>query len=213
ALLAYELHYGGETERCRSLAERAIEKARASGDATVLAHTLANATAATWGTDGLQERARTSHELVELVQHLDDPHLTFWAALRRVVVGMQVGEPSQVEAGLATMRTLAASVPRPLIVMTQLRLESSWALVRGDLKAAEQWAREAYEVANASGEPDAVDVWTGQTSRIRQFQGRRGELLEGMLQRAGEPGSLTSWRAAAALTLIEEDRADEAGEL
>src|SRR5262249_46261292 len=81
------------------------------GDATVLAHRLANATGATWGTDGLQERARTSHELVELVQHLDDPHLTFWAALRRVVVGMQVGEPSQVEAGLATMRTLAASVP------------------------------------------------------------------------------------------------------
>jgi class 3 adenylate cyclase/tetratricopeptide (TPR) repeat protein len=213
ALMAYELHHGGEPARCRSLAENAIEKARASGDRTVLAHTLANATAATWGTDALRERERTTHELFELVQRLDDPQLTFWAALRRVVVGMQIGEPSQVEAGLATMRTLATSVPRPLIVMTRLRLESNWALVRGDLKAAEQWATEAREAATASGEPDGVLVWTGQLSRIRYFQGDRGELLEGTLQQARGPGSLASWRAAAALGLIAGDRADEAREL
>ncbi len=213
ALLAYELHFGGEPARCRALAAEAIEIARAAGDPAALAHTLANATAATWGVDTLQERQRVSDELLELVQHLDDPRLILWTALRRTVVGLQAGERSQVESGLAAMRTLAASVPQPLITYMLLRLESGWALVQGDLQAAEQWAIQAHEVATASGEPDAAGMLDAQLSRVRYFQGRYAELVEGALRRAGKPDSLALWRAAAALALIESGRADEAREL
>ena len=212
ALLAFELHYGAEQERCRALAAEAIEIARAAGDSAALAHTLANATSATWATDTLRERQRVSDELVELVQSLDDPRLTFWAALRRMVVGLQAGERSQVESGLATMRTLAASVPQPLIAFTRLRLESIWALVQGDLQASEQWATEAYEVGRTSGEPDAVPSFGGQLNNVRSFQGRYGELVERTLQRADEPDSLAGWRAAAAKALVESGRSDEARE-
>jgi class 3 adenylate cyclase/tetratricopeptide (TPR) repeat protein len=212
ALLAYELHYGDQLERCRALAEQAVEIARAAGDPVTLAHTLANATAATWGTDTLQQRKRVSDELTELVQHMDDPRLSFWAALRRMVVGLQAGERSQVESGIASMRTLAASVPQPLIVWTRLKLESVWALVQGDLQAAEQWAIEAHEVAVASAQPDAAGSLAGQVSRVRYFQGRYRELLDQMLGVASEPNSLASWRAAAALALVESDREDEARE-
>src|SRR6202041_1731309 len=45
AMLAYELHHGGSSERCRALASEAIEIARAARDPGVLAHTLANASA------------------------------------------------------------------------------------------------------------------------------------------------------------------------
>ena len=148
ALLAYELHHGGEPVRFRALAADAIEMARAAGDPAALAHTLANASAATWATDTLRERQRVSDELAELVQPLDDPRLSFWAALRRMVVGLQAGERSQVESALATIRALAASVPEPWIACTRLKLESSWALVQGDLQASEQWAIEAHEVAD-----------------------------------------------------------------
>ena len=212
ALLAYELHYGGELERCRALAEQAVDVARAAGDPATLAHTLAHATAATWATDTIQQRKRASDELTELVQHLVDPRLRFWAALRRMVVGLQAGERSQVESGIAAMRTLAASVPQPLIVMTRLKLESVWALVRGDLQAAERWAIEAHEVGEASGQPDAARALFGQVLRVRYFQGRYNELLDQMLGFAGAPNSLAVTRAAAAMALIESGRGDEARE-
>jgi tetratricopeptide (TPR) repeat protein len=210
ALLAYELHHGGEPARFRALAANAIEMARTAGDPTVLAHTLANASAATWATDTLRERQRVSDELSELVQTLDDPRLSFWAALRRMVVGLQAGKRSQVESALATIRTLAASVPEPLIGWTRLKLESSWALVQGDLQASEQWAIEAYEFGTASGEIDALNSFAGQRSRVRYFQGRYGEIVEGALQGASEPDSLAVWPAVAALALMESGREDEA---
>jgi class 3 adenylate cyclase len=210
ALLAYELHHGGDQARCRALAAEAIELARAAGDPAVLAHTLANASAATWATDTLRERQRVSDELSELVQPLDDPRLSFWAALRRMVVGLQAGERSQVESAMATIRALAASVPEPWIAATRLKVESSWALVQGDLQASEQWAKEAREVATAYGEPDAASSFWGQLARIRYFQGRGAENLEGALRGAARSDALAGWRAAAALALIESDRPDEA---
>ena len=213
ALLAYELHHGGEPDRYRALAAEAIEIARATGDPTALAHTLANATAATWAIDTLAERRRVCDELVELAQRLDDPRLSFWAALRSTVVGLQAGDRSQVESGLGTMRTLAASVPEPSMAWTRLKLESIWALIRGDLGASERWAVEAKEVGSAAGEPDAVGSFGGQLSRVRHFQGRGGERVEQVLQGAMKPDSLASWRAAAAMALIESDRPDEAREL
>ena len=85
--------------------------------------------------DTLQERQRLIDELVELAQRLDDPWLSFWAAARGVDVGLEAGDRSQVESGLATMRTLAASVPEPTSPGMRLLYESGWALVQGDLQA------------------------------------------------------------------------------
>jgi class 3 adenylate cyclase/tetratricopeptide (TPR) repeat protein len=213
ALLAYELRDAGEPQRCRALAAEAIEVARAAGDPAALAHTLANATAAIWGTDTLAERQQVSDELSELVVHLDDPRLTFWAALRRTVVGLQSGERAKAESGIEAIRTVAASLPEPTIAWTRLKLESIWALVDGDLQASERWAREARTVGRASGQPDAETSFGGQISRVRYFQGRLGEAIESALQGANEPDSLTSWRSLAALALIEGRRPDESREL
>ena len=212
ALLAYELHSAGEQERCGTLATEAIKVARASGDPATLARTLAYASAATWGTDTLRERQRTSDELTELVARLDDPRLSFWAALRRMVVGLQSGERQQADSGLAAMRGLAASVPEPLIVWTWLKLESVWALIEGHLQAAEDWAIRAYEVASASGERDVAQSLGAQRSRVRAFQGRLGEYTEPALEGAARPDSLATWQASAALALLESDRPDEARE-
>jgi class 3 adenylate cyclase len=213
ALLAYELHHGGEQTRCRALATEAIEIARAADDPAALAQTLANASAATWATDTFAERQRVSDELFELVQSLEDPRLIFWAALRRMIAGLQAGERAQVESSLARIRTVAASVPEPSIAWTRLKLESIWALVQGELHASEQWATQAYEVAAASGEPDAESSLGGGMSRVRYFQGRYEEIIEPALRGAGEANAPPSWRAAAALALIEGGRPDEAREM
>jgi class 3 adenylate cyclase/tetratricopeptide (TPR) repeat protein len=210
ALLAYELHNGSEQTRCRSLAAQAIQIARAARDPGALAQTLANASAATWATDTLRERQRVSDELAELVLSLEDPRLIFWAALRRMVAGLQAGERTQAEVSLETIRTVAASVPEPSIAWTRLKLESIWALIQGDLHASEQWAIQAHEVASASGEPDADGSFAGQLSRIRYFQGRYAAIVDPALLGSADRDGPSSWRAVAALALIEGGRADEA---
>ena len=213
ALLACELPFAGEPARCRRLAAEAIEIARAAGDPAALAQALANAIWAIWVPDTLRERQRLANELVELAQRLDDPRLSFWAAVRSEMVGTEAGDRSQVESGLATVRALAASVPEPYMAYFRLALESSWAVVQGDLQASEQWAIQAYEVGTAAGEPDAVMMFGALLFLVRSSQGRSGELVEQVVQLTGEPDSVAAWRAAAALALIESGREDEAREL
>jgi hypothetical protein len=161
----------------------------------------------------LAERQQLMDELVSLLQDLEDPWLRFWAAARRVGVGLEAGERDQVEAGIESARTLAAAVPQPSIAHMRLRLESGCALLEGDLPASERWALDAYRVGTAAGEPDTVIALAAQMSMVRYFQGRLGESVDQSVRFAHEHGSVASWRAGAALALAESGRLDEAREL
>ncbi len=213
ALLAIELHYAGDPDRCRQLAAEALEIARAADDPLALAHTLHNAGGAIWTPDMLQERKRLTHELAGLVPLLDDPWLSFCAAESQWIVGNETGDRLQAESALATMRTLAASVPQPSFAWLRLLNDCVWALIEGDLQSSEQLATEAFEAGNASGEPDAAIFLGGQLFTIRLHQGRAGELAEQLAQVAGHSGSLPAWRAAAAISLMQAGRDAEARQL
>jgi hypothetical protein len=56
-------------------------------------------------------------------------------------------------------------------------------------------------------------LFGAQLVNVRYHQGRIGELVGQIEQSAGEPDSLSAWRASAAIALIESGRADEAREL
>jgi tetratricopeptide (TPR) repeat protein len=213
ALLAGGLAYAGHPERCRRLAAEAIEIARAAGDPAALAHTLANACRAIGALDTLQERRRLSDELTELARHLDDPRLTWAAARIGAMVGLEAGDRSKVESGLATLREFAASVPEPLIAWARLQHESGWAIVEGDLEASERCAIEAHETSSASGQPDAAVVFGAMLAQVRMYQGRLGELAEQALRFAAESPDFPTWRATAALGLVQGGREDEARDL
>ncbi len=210
ALLASELHFAGDPARCRALAADAIEIARAGHDPASLAFTLHNAIYAIQVPDTLQQRRRLAGELAELSQRLDHPPLSVLGAQRPWDVGLEAGDRSQVESALITMRTLAAAVPEPTFAWQRMIYESVWALIQGDLEAAERWAIQAFEAGTASGQRDALTIFGGQLFRVRYQQARTGELAEQLVQFAGEPGSLAGWRAFAAIALVEADRADEA---
>jgi tetratricopeptide (TPR) repeat protein len=213
ALLACELHWGGDPARCRRLAAEAIEIARTGGDLLTLARTLLNAIWAIQMPDMLQDLQRLTEELVELAHRLDDPWVSFLTADRRMMIGIEAGDRSHVLESLATMRALEASLPQPYLAHLRLQHESAWALVQGDLHASEQLAIASFEVGTASGQPDAGVVFGGQLSNARYFQGRLGELVEQIVQFAGEKDSVAVWRTAMALALIESGREDEAREL
>jgi tetratricopeptide (TPR) repeat protein len=213
ALLASELQWSRDPSLCQQLAAEAIEIARAAGDPVALAHTLAHATWGTWVPDTLEERQRLIAELVALAQSLDDPWLSALAGFRGCSVGIEAGDRSLTESGIAALHELSASVPQPHIRRIWLIFESVLAFVRGDLQAAEQLGMQALEIGTAAGEPDALILFGGHLTAVRTLQGRLGELAEQTAQLARESDSVSGWRAGAALALIEVGRSDDAREL
>ena len=101
------------------------------------------------------------------------------------------------------MRALAASVPQLTIGWGLLVDEATWSLVQGDIEASEQWAIKAAEAGTAAGEPDAALVFGVQLFTLRYFQGRFGELVDQVVQSAGEEDGVAGYRAGVALALIE----------
>ena len=153
-------------------------------------------------------------ELVELARRLDDPGLSSRTAARRVHASLEIGDRVQAESSLATLRALAAKVPEPFIAYLRLLLEFGWALLQGDLTAAEQWATQAHVVGTAAGQPDASMFFGAHLFHVRYFQGQSGALAEQVMHLADGQGNLRGWRAgAAALAMIQSGREDDAREL
>jgi len=214
ALLATELQFADEPARCHQVAAEAITLARTAGDRVALAHTIANAGWAVVVPQTLAERRLMMDELGQLAPSIDDPRLSARAAVSRMMVGLELGDRAQAADCLTTIRVVAASVPEPFIGYVRLLLEFGWALLEGDLRAAEQWAVQAYEVGIGAEQPDAAAFLGAHIFHIRYFQGRCSELTEDVMHLAGEHGNLSGWRAgAAALALIEGGREEEAREL
>jgi len=213
SLLALELHHHSDPARCRRLAAEAIEIARAVEDPAALAYTLNNSIFAIVAPDSLQERKRLTDELVELARRLDDPRLSFGTGLRQWDVAWEAGDRPQAESALVAMRTVSASMPEPMFAWQLLVREGVLAVIQRDLQAAEQWATQAFQTGTASGQQSVFDMFAVQLFNVRYQQGRAEELVEQLMQIVGQPGSIPAWRGAAAIALIESDRADEAREL
>ena len=214
ALLAAELQFSGEPERCEALAEQAIELARACGDPSTLARAMTDAWGAIVAPHTLQQRRRMIDELNGLAAQLDDPRLMARAAARRMLVGLEVADRGQVELGLQTLRDVAENVPEPWIAYLHLLLEFGWTLLGGDLPGAERVARQAYELGTGAAQPDAPIFYGAHLFHVRYFEGRAGELTDQVVALGGPGGALSGWRAgAAALTMIQGNRPEEAREL
>ena len=214
ALLAAELQFSGEPERCEGLAEQAIELARAGGDPATLARAMTDGWGAIVAPHTLETRRHMIVELNDLAAQLDDPRLIARAAARRMLVGLEVADREQVELGLQTLRSVAEKVPEPWIAYLHLLLEFGWTLLGGELQAAERIARQAYELGTAAAQPDAPIFYGAHVFHVRYFEGRAGELTDQVVALAGPGQVLSGWRAgAAALTMIQGNRSEEAREL
>ena len=133
ALLACELQFADQPARCEELAARAIEIARTTGSTATLAHTMADAGWAIAAPHTLAKRRHMIEELSELAESLGDPRLSARAAARRVLIGLEVADRSLAEGGLATLRSVAETVPEPWISYLRPLLEFGWTLLSGDL--------------------------------------------------------------------------------
>ena len=199
ALLASELHYGGDPVRCRELAAEAIDIARAAGDEAALARTLADAIWAITASDTLAQRQRLIEELSGVTQRLDDPRLSFLGDGAGFTSSMEAGDRAGIESALAAGRAMLAAFPLPSSAWAWRVSEATWSLVQGDIGASERLAFEAAEIGTGAGEPDAQRTLGVQLFAVRHLQGRLGEVVEQAVALTRRAESLEAHRPGAAL--------------
>ena len=213
ALLASELHYGGDPARCRELAAEAIEIARAAGDEAALARTLSDAIWAITASDTLAQRQLLIGELSDVTRRLDDPRLSFLGDGAGFTSSIEAGDRAGIESALAAQRAMLAAFSLPSLVWAWRVTEATWSLVQGDIDASERLAIEAAEIGTGAGESDAQRTLGVQLFAVRHLQGRLGEVVEQAVALTRRADSLEAHRPGAALALLHSGREDEAREL
>lgn len=178
ALLALELTWMGDFPRRKQLADEALALARRSGDERTLAIVLWRRFNAIAVPETLDERASEMEELGKLAERLDDPVLSFWAAVYRTTPALERGDRAAFESELSVLTGIAETLGQPVPHWLASWLRTVRAVVAGDLEAAERLAEEAAQYGSDAGQADALTFYIGQLQQIRWAQGRTEEVVD-----------------------------------
>ncbi|HET9256520.1 MAG TPA: BTAD domain-containing putative transcriptional regulator [Pseudonocardiaceae bacterium] len=182
AALAAELTWADDGDERFALAERALETARASGDAATLAHVLRTRHLTVAAADTLAIRRREAAELLEIAGRSDDVGLRFEALFHRCGPAIEDGELGLLERLLGEAGQIADVLRQPALQWNVGWSRASLLLWQGALPAAEKLAQESFELGDAAGHhAEAMAFFGGQLLEIRRLQGRLGELAPMLL--------------------------------
>jgi tetratricopeptide (TPR) repeat protein len=210
ALLAVERTYDGDYLGRRRLCDEALRIARRLDDPATVLDVLFRAGQATWMPDTVEQSLRDSVELSALADRSGDPVSRFWADIFRSTFAVQVGDMAEVTRCHADAARLASEVGQPILKWTATWNLSWSTLVVGDIARAEALANEAFEIGNETGQPDTLAIYGVQYSQVRWYQGRYGEMADLITGIAADNPDIPSLGAAAARSLIEAGREDDA---
>jgi tetratricopeptide (TPR) repeat protein len=165
---------------------------------------------ATFASLDIDALRRHTDELDRLAEELRDPALEFWASTWGFMTAVLVADIAVAERLITASTKVAADVGQPFMPWIATFGRSHLAHVLGRLEDAEALAREAFELAQAAGAPDAFGMFGIQLFWIRHDQGRLDEVMDMFgtsLSREGVPPLVL---AAYCLALCELGRPDEA---
>ena len=209
ATLASEMAHSPDHQRRHALAAEALALAHRLSDRRTLGYVLALRWSSTWAPTTVQDRFDSMTELADLAEEVGDPTLTFWARNWGLVAAIEKGDAvAEDEVRLAL--DLAADLGQPTLQWMATFQWACWLLLAGRIDDAESQANEAYQIAQAAGEPDRFRFYGTQLFFVRFEQGRLEEVV-GLVERgAHRSGASPVTRAALALALCELSRHDEA---
>ena len=153
---------------------------------------------------------RDSIESTALADQTGDPVRRFWAAIFRSTFAVQVGDMAEVTRCHAEAARLASEVGQPILKWTAAWNLSWSTLLAGDIPRAEALANEAFGIGNDTGQPDTLAIYGIQYSHVRWYQGRYGEMADLITGIAADNPDIPSLRSAAARSLIDAGREDDA---
>ena len=123
---------------------------------------------------------------------------------------MEVGDVSDARATLDAFEQLAERVGQPLYLWVSRWLRALEALFDGMFDDAERLCIEAYELGEAAGDADAVNIFGVQLGLLRMEQGRLIEMEPLVREFADQFPETPAWRAALCFTMAELGQPDEA---
>ena len=174
--LARAWAYGYDPARAAGFAAEALAYAEAHDDPPLLAAALDAQLLVHWGPDDLDERLSIAARLEDTVAHVADAESRMSAHLWRLTTALECLDLSAVRRQLRALDLLAAETGAARVRFFAASRRGMYALLTGDLDAAEEARR---EVANAGAEASEADT---------QLIGHM--LAAGIARQAGDLGAL-----------------------
>jgi class 3 adenylate cyclase/tetratricopeptide (TPR) repeat protein len=211
ATLCAELIYHSPLDRRLALADEAGAMARRLGDPATLIDVLNRCSTAIRFPSTVARQLDETAEAVLLAKTIDDPSRLLSASMNGAICALFVGQFDRFAEHLTTVQAVAEALRQPQIVWEAKFITALQAMTRGDATEAEQLATAALEVGTASGQPDAFSFFGSQLMRVRNMQGRYGEMVPLVADAAEKNPAIPTYKAVLAVAHLE--AGDEAAAL
>ena len=200
ALQSQELLYEHDRTRRQALATDAIALAGDIGDPRVRARVLQHAFYGLWSPDMVAVRAELANDLLASAQAAEDRALEFFANLLLLHVSYETGDFARAQVARDRQQELAAALGQPTLSWVAQVGVAAWAVLEGDLVAGERLARQALEIGESAGQPDALRIFGEHRALVRTYQGRGDEQLIALSRQATDAfPRMAVWSASTAL--------------
>jgi class 3 adenylate cyclase len=200
ALESQELLYEHDRTRRQALATEGIALARDVPDPRIRSRVLQHAFHGLWGPDMLSVRADMANDMLAAAQAAEDRALEFWADFLLLNVSCEIGDFALMRAVRDRQQELAAALAQPTLSWIAQVGVAAWTVLEGDLVTGERLARQARELGELAGQPDALQVFGECRALVRTYQGRGDPQLIELSRRAAEAHpQMAIWSASTAL--------------
>lgn len=209
ATLVGELTYDPEPDRFEH-AREAVALARQVGDDDVLIDVLDRFSSALSVPDLLDERVQRTEEAMALTADRSDSVGRFLAVERRSTVLLELADMPRARVGSREMAAIAHRLGEPTLCWLATQFAAVLDFVEGDLDQAVAGAQAALQIAQESGQTDALVYWSGLMLQVQWHRGLFAETIPLVEQAAAANPGLTVYRTVLAVFCAHLGRHDEA---
>ena len=145
-------------------------------------------------------RAELANDLLASAQAAEDRALEFWANLLLLHGSFETGDFARAQVVQDRQEELAAALGQPTLDWVVQVGVAARAVLEGDLVAGERLARQALELGELAGQPDARQIFGEHRALVRTYQGRGDEQLIALSRQAADiHPRMAVWSASTAL--------------
>ena len=208
--MAENQHFAAEAGYGIALSAEALAMARRIGEPETLLLTLMSRHVTLLHIEHLDERVALAEEILELSG--EHGALRAEALHWRLLDVFELGSPEAARRDHAELTALGAELRQPLLEHLAVGWQGVFALLAGEVKAAERFAVQCFELGRRAQVGYARSYLSGMLFTLRRQQGRVQELLPAMEALVVGRSANQAWIAALALAQVETGAAEEGRE-
>jgi len=163
AELARTLYFGDDPARVRELGDESVAAAEGSDDMAALAEALSARAYVLWATDPPEARVEAGERIADLGRKTGDTEVLLDGIMWRMTGYAELPDMKRAATAVAEYSRVAEESRIPRYLLYALSRQASLAALAGRFDDAERLSREAYEIGSRAQEPDAIQVYTGQS--------------------------------------------------